>query len=258
MKVVSIFNIKGGVAKTTSTINIAASLSKMGKSVLIIDLDAQANSTKTMKSYDIEDNSITELLLNKNMEIHNCIKRTDFENIDILPSNIKLIIAEREILLDSTRSQQNRLKRALNKIEDKYDYCVIDCPPSLNMVTVNALVASDEVLVPIKIDQYALDGLGYLLDSIEEIKEEFNDKLIFKGCFVTMDSATTVNKIIKENLKSFLGDKFLNTTIKQNVKVIESTFNQEPVIFSYPKAKASQNYIDLVNEVFGNEVVGNE
>ncbi|MBO3409073.1 ParA family protein, partial [Clostridium perfringens] len=113
--------------------------------------------------------------------------------------------------------------------------------------TVNALCSSHDVLVPIKIDKFALDGLEYLLDSIEEIKDEFNPSLNFKGCFITMDSATTVNKVIKQELKNILGDKVFNTTIKQNVKVVESTFEECPVVFSSKKARASLNYIELSN-----------
>ncbi|WP_154840330.1 ParA family protein, partial [Clostridium paraputrificum] len=146
-------------------------------------------------------------------------------------------------------SQQNRLAKALKNIEG-YDYCIIDCPPALNMITVNALCATDEVIVPIKIDKFALDGLEYLLDSIEEIKDEFNPNLNFKGCFITMDSATTVNKVIKQSLKELLGDKMFKSTIKQNVKVVESTFNESPVVFSFKKARASQNYRELCKEVF--------
>ncbi|MCX0374796.1 ParA family protein, partial [Clostridium perfringens] len=149
-----------------------------------------------------------------------------------------------------SRSQQNRLSKALESIKDEYDYCLIDCPPALNMITVNALCSSHDVLVPIKIDKFALDGLEYLLDSIEEIKDEFNPILNFKGCFITMDSATTVNKVIKQELKNILGDKVFNTTIKQNVKVIESTFEECPVVFSSKKARASLNYIELSNEIF--------
>ncbi len=118
------------------------------------------------------------------------------------------------------------------------------------MITVNALCATDEVIVPIKIDKFALDGLEYLLDSIEEIKDEFNPNLNFKGCFITMDSATTVNKVIKQSLKELLGDKMFKSTIKQNVKVVESTFNESPVVFSFKKARASQNYRELCKEVF--------
>ena len=248
MKKISVFNIKGGVAKTTSTANFGACLEEKGDRVLLVDLDPQSNLTKLFKAYSMEDVSIADVLLNKNLDIEKVIKKTDFENIDILPSNVTF--AERKILLDVNRSQQNRLAKALEEIEDKYDYCLIDCPPALNMITVNALCASNEVLVPIKIDKFALDGLEYLLDSIEEIKEEFNPNLNFKGCFITMDSSTTVNKVIKQELKSVLGEKMFNTSIHQNIKVVESTFEECPVVFSSKKARASLNYKDLSKEIF--------
>lgn len=250
MKKVSIFNIKGGVAKTTSTANLGACLSQQGKKVLLVDLDSQSNLTKLFKTYSIEDLSISDVLLDKNLDIHKAIKRTDFENLDIISANINLTFTERNILLDETRSQQDRLVIALSQINDEYDYCLIDCPPSLNIITVNALCASDEVFVPIKIDKFALDGLEYLLDRISEIKENFNSNLNFKGCFITMDTATTVNKVIKQELKKLLGDKMFDTTIKQNVKVIESTFDECPVVFGNKKARASINYRDLYKEVF--------
>lgn len=250
MKKISIFNIKGGVAKTTSTANFGACLGENGKKVLLVDLDPQSNLTKLFKAYSMEDVSISDLLLDKNLDIGGVIKKTDFENIDILPSNVTLAFTERRILLDVSRSQQNRLAKALEGAENKYDYCLIDCPPALNMITVNALCASDEVLVPIKIDKFALDGLGYLLDSIEEIRDEFNPKLNFKGCFITMDSSTIVNKVIKQELKSVLGEKMYNTSIHQNIKVVESTFEECPVVFSSKKARASLNYKDLSKEIF--------
>lgn len=250
MKKLSILNIKGGVGKTTSTINLASTLAEEGKKVLIIDMDAQANSTMLFKTYDIDDLSISDILLDKNINIKDVIKNTDFENIDMLPSNISLAFTEKKILLDVTRSQQNRLKKALEQVENMYDYCLIDCPPSLNMITINALVASDEVIVPIKIDKFALDGLGYLLESIDEIKDEFNENLKFLGCFVTMDSATTVNREIKKALKSLLGDKLFDTSIRQNVSVVESTFEQKPLIYYKSKSNASKDYMKLAKEVF--------
>ncbi len=249
MKKVAIFNIKGGVAKTTSTANLGACLSEKNKKVLLIDLDAQSNLTKLFKAYSMDDLTISDVLLNKDLDINTVIKKTDFENIDIIPSNLKLAFTEKKILLDVSRSQQNRLSKALEKLNE-YDYCLIDCPPSLNMITINALCASDEVFVPIKIDKFALDGLEYLLDSIEEIKDEFNPNLNFRGCFVTMDTATTVNKIIKKELKQLLANKMFNTTINQNVKVIESTFEECPVVFSNKKARASVDYKNLCKEVF--------
>ena len=214
MKKVSIFNIKGGVAKTTSTANLGACLSQQGYKVLLIDIDPQANLTKLFKAYSMDELSISDVLLDKTLDISKVIKNTDFKNIDIIPSNITLTFTEKSILIDNTRSQQNRLSKALSELNNKYDFCLIDCPPSLNMITVNALCASDEVLVPIKIDKFALDGLEYLLESIDEIKDEFNPSLSFKGCFITMDSATTVNRLIKKELKNF--QYYYKTKCKSN------------------------------------------
>ncbi|WP_026883711.1 ParA family protein [Clostridium akagii] len=249
MKVFSVVNIKGGVGKTISTINIGACLQELGYKVLIVDLDSQGNASKILKCYSMDDESVTEVLLNKETDIKKVIKNTDYENFNILPSNVTLAFAERQILMDTTRSQQNRLARALKVLENDYDFCIIDCPPSLSMVTINALVASNEVIVPIKLDQFALDGLGYLLDSINEIKEEFNHSLKFTGCFITMDNATTVNRVVKEHLRKTLNDKILNTTIKNNVKVVESTYEQIPVVFSNKRATASLNYRQLTKEI---------
>lgn len=250
MKTISVLNIKGGVAKTTSTVNLAAILASEGNKVLVVDVDAQSNSTIAFKNYDIDELSVSDVLLHKEMNIFDVIKETEYENIEILPANISLAFTEKKILLDVTRNQQNRLKKALEQVEDKYDYCIIDCPPSLNMITINALVASDEVIVPIKIDKFALDGLEYLLESIEEIKEEFNPNLIFKGCFVTMDSATTVNKEIKKALKSILKDKLFDSSIRQNISVVESTFEQVPVVMYKKNSNASKDYRSLAREVF--------
>lgn len=250
MKKISIMNNKGGVGKTTSTANLGACLSKQGYRVLLIDIDPQGNLSKLFKSYNNDDLSIVDVLLDKNLDIHNIIKRTDFENLDILPANINLTHAEKLILTDENRSQHDRLAEALSKVNKEYDFCLIDCPPSLNLITINALCTSNDVFVPIKIDKFALDGLEHLLGTIEDIKDKFNSKLNFKGCFITMDSATTVNRLIKQELKNLLGDKLFNTTIKQNVKVIESTFEECPVVFRHKKARASLNYKELCNEVF--------
>lgn len=250
MKKVTLFNIKGGVGKTTSTINIAAILAKQGKKVLIVDLDPQANVSMTFNRYDINDDSVSQLLMYETNEIEKVIKSTDYENIDVLPSNINLIHTENEILLDRYRAQQTRLRKILSAVEEKYDYCIIDCPTHVNMLTINALSASDLVMVPIKIDKYALDGLDYLIDRIEEIRNEFNPNLKFGGCFITMDSSTNVNKQIKGALKNMLNDLLYETSIRQNVAVVESTFMQKPLIDYKKKSYANLDYEKLVKEAF--------
>ena len=250
MKKLSVVNIKGGVAKTTSAINIAAILADKGNKVLVVDVDAQSNLTMAFKAYDIDGLSVSDVLLDKSVNVCDVIKNTEYENIDILPANISLAFTEKKILLDVTRSQQNRLKRELDLVSDKYDYCIIDCPPSLNMITINALVASDEVIVPIKIDKFALDGLEYLLESIDEIKDEFSPNLQFKGCFITMDTLTNVNKEIKKALKNILQDKMFNTSIRQNISVVEASFEQMPVVNYKRNSNASKDYINLVEEIF--------
>ncbi|MBQ3422861.1 MAG: ParA family protein [Romboutsia sp.] len=250
MKKITMFNIKGGVGKTTSTINVAAVLASQNKKVLIVDLDPQANATMAFKQYDINDLSISDLLLYKEKNICSVIKNTDYENIDIIPSNIKLIPAESEILRNITKAQQTRLKKILLEAEDKYDYCLIDCPTYPNMLTVNALTASDMVMIPIKIDKYSMDGLEYLMDYIEDIRYEFNPNLKLGGCFITMYSNTNVNKQIKDELKEMLGDLLYDTVIRTNIIVVESTFVQKPLIDYKKKSHASIDYEKLVKEVF--------
>lgn len=197
MVIISFINIKGGVAKTISSVNVAAELGRNGKSVLVIDLDPQANATKNLNCYDPECLSTYEMLRGEKVNI----KHTGFENVDLMPSNIKLILSESEILTDTKRSRELRLKKYLMNMEFKYDYVIIDCPPSLGVLSTNALAASDHVLVPVKIDMFALDGFEYLLSSIEEIREEFNPTLNLLGIFITMDRATSINREIKEELR---------------------------------------------------------
>lgn len=241
MKVISVLNIKGGVAKTTSTVNIAALLASKLSKVLIVDLDPQANATKYLDMYS-DTKGTYEVLRGEDVQP----LKTSFK-VDLLPSNIRLIMSESEILSDTRRSRENRLKKWLDKQE--YDYVFIDCPPALGTLTTNALVASSHVLVPLKIDKFALDGFSYLLDSIEETRQEFNEKLKLLGVFVTMDKRTKINKEIKEELASALGDKFFKQTIRENVDVIKSTFYNAPVVISRPKANASKDYVELVREI---------
>ncbi|RMD04931.1 ParA family protein [Clostridium autoethanogenum] len=248
MKKVSIVNIKGGVGKTVSTVNIAASLGELNKKVLIVDADAQSNATQYLNCYSPEGISTYDVLMDKDIDVNTVIKNTNVKGVSIIPANIKLI-CENEIVNDTRRSRENRLKKALDNVKEEYDYVIIDCPPSLGIITTNALVASDYVLVPIKIDQFALDGFGYLLDTIDEISNEFNPKLDFTGAFITMDKRTAINRKMKAKLKEALKDKLFNVSIRENVKVVQSTFEQQPVITYCKNAISSKDYRALTQEV---------
>lgn len=246
MKVISFLNIKGGVAKTTSCVNVAAELGRQGKKVLIIDLDPQSNATKYLNVYNPNTKGTYELLAGEDVPIQGTI----YKNLWIVPANINLIMSEGEILADTKKARETRLKKWLNsKKEDSFDYILIDCPPSLGMLSINALAASKYVIVPLKIDKFALDGFEYLMGSIQGVKEEFNDELKLLGILVTMDRATTINREIKQELKEELGDMLFKQSIRDNVDVIKSTFNSTPVIYFNARANASKDYKGFVEEM---------
>lgn len=249
MKKIAMVNIKGGVGKTVSAVNLATGLVQKNKKVLLIDLDAQSNATQYLNRYNTASLSSYDVLNDKDLDIRNVIENTDIGGLDIIPANIKLVLSESEIVADTRRSRETRLQRALSKVESEYDYCIIDCPPSLGIITTNALVTSNDVLVPIKIDKFALDGFQYLLNTIEEIRDEFNPSLNLLGAFITMDKRTAVNREIKKLLKESLKDKLFDVTIRDNTKVTQSTFSEMPVMIYDPKSNASHDYVALTDIV---------
>lgn len=245
-KVISFLNIKGGVAKTVSTVNIAAELGKQGFKVLIIDLDPQSNATKYLGLYYPNLLGSYNLLKGENV----AVTLTKYDNVWLVPANINLIASESEILADTKRARETRLKKWLSsKSEDQFDYVLIDCPPSLGMISINALAASDFVLVPLKIDKFSLDGFEYLIGSVNSVKEEFNEKLELLGVFITMDRATRINREIKEELKEELGNLIFKQSIRENVDVIKSTFESTPLMYFNNRATAAKDYRSLVDEL---------
>lgn len=252
MKKISIFNIKGGVGKTISTINIAAILAEKGYKVLVIDVDSQSSTSITLEGYSPDGQNLADILLDKNVPLENVIKKSNIENIDILPCNFDLSFIEREIIFDYNQSAQLRLKNVMDKIEASeeynYDYCIIDCPPALNIFASNALMASDEVLIPIKVDRYACDGISRLIEEIEKVQNGLNPNLKLSGCFITMYSKTSINDFMKEELKNALGNKLFNTSIRSTISVVESTFRNMPIISHKKNATASKDYYNLVKE----------
>lgn len=246
MKIISFLNIKGGVAKTTSCVNVAAQLGKEGKKVLIIDLDPQSNATKYLNMYDSHIKGSYEILKGEDIGI----QLTRYDGVSLVPANINLIMSEAEILADTKKARETRLKKWISgKRECTFDYILIDCPPSLGMLSINALSASDYVIVPLKIDKFALDGFEYLMSSIQGVKEEFNEKLKLLGILITMDRATTINREIKQELRAELGDVLFKQSIRDNVDVIKSTFESTPVVYFNKRANASKDYKSFVEEM---------
>lgn len=248
MRTISIINLKGGVAKTVSAINIAHILVAVhGKRVLLIDNDKQGNTSKFFGLYNPDSNyGLSELLTVRELDVDNVIQQTDYEGLDIITSNMNLLRANKEILMDVSRPQQTRLRKKLEQVKGRYDYVIIDNAPDLNMTVVNALVASDDVLVPIKIDQFSFDGLEQIVEQIDDVIE-FNSDIRFVGCFVTMYQRSSVNQQGADLLKQ-QGYPMFTTRIRKTVKVDEMTFTGKPLLEYAKRSTACIDYVALVNE----------
>ena len=252
MKVICIINLKGGVAKTISAINIAYTLAaKHGKRVLLIDNDKQGNTSKFFGVHSYEKPSIADVLTEQDTNtLHGAITYTGYENMHILPANMNLLHADRSILIDASRPQQTRLHKALGAMERagySYDFAVIDCAPDLNMSVINAIVAAQHILIPIKIDKFAFDGIDTLLEQIEEMRD-FNPGLQVLGGFVTMYSRNNVNLQGVEVLSDKAGLPMFATAIRNTVKVSETTYAGLPLAEYAPKSTAARDYEALVDE----------
>lgn len=248
MIITSIINLKGGVAKTTSSINLAYALAAThGFRVLLIDNDKQGNSSMFFDVYDNDRPCIADVLLNPGDDMRDAIQATGFANLDILPANLSLLQANKAILIDTDMPQMERLKMAIQNAALDYDYVIIDNPPDLDMAVNNALVVSDHVLIPIKIDKYTFDGVVLLLDRISTIRY-YNDKLKVLGAFVTMYQKTRVNIDGYEMLQDNAFLPVFNTVIRKTTSVDVTTFEGVPVVKQYPGSTAAQDYIAFTNE----------
>ena len=246
--VISIVNQKGGVGKTTTAVNLGAFLAKKRKKVLIIDLDPQGNATS---GYGFEkstlENTVYDLLVNEE-DIANVIANTNVKNVDMCPTNINLAGAEVELV--SAISRETILKRALEPVLDKYDYIIIDCPPSLGLLTINALTACEGVIVPIQGEYYALEGLAQLVDTINMIKKKLNPVIGIMGVVITMhDRRTQLTKQVVEEVQKYFGDKVFKTFIPRNVRLAEAPSHGLTIDEYDAKSKGSIAYQALANEV---------
>ena len=249
-KVISVANQKGGVGKTTTAINLSTVLAKKNKRTLLIDTDPQGNATSGVGAKKELEKSIYNVLI-EDMEMEEAIVKTDVKNLSLCPSNINLAGAEVELV--SMMSREMRLKEKLDEIKDNYDYIIIDCPPSLGLITLNAFTASDSVLIPVQCEYYALEGLGQLLNTIKLVKKHLNKDLEIEGALLTMfDTRTNLSKQVVDEVKGYFGDKVYKTVIPRNVKLSEAPSYGMPITIYDSHSKGAKCYDKLGRELIKN------
>ncbi len=245
-KVISVANQKGGVGKTTTAVNLCALLAKKNKKVLLIDTDPQGNATSALGIEKEVEFSTYDLLIT-DTPIRDIIQKTPIKNLDISPSNINL--AGAEVQLVSMMSREQRMKEKLDSVKDEYDYVIIDCPPSLGLITLNAFTASDSVLIPVQCEYFALEGLGQLLNTVELVRKHLNKNLYIEGALLTMYDIRTnlANQVVRE-VKKFFQNKVYKTVIPRNVRVSEAPSYGMPISVYDPKSKGARSYEKFTRE----------
>ena len=253
-KFISLVNQKGGVGKTTTSINLSSALGHLGKKVLLIDLDPQSNSTTGLGINKANIKlSIYDVITNR-CEISDAIIKTKFKNLSVIPSMIFLSGVEIELMQTSMREDNfilgDQLKNQINKIKDRYDFIIIDCPPALGILTTNALAASDSVLIPVQCEYFALEGVTQLLNTIILTQTKVNPKLDIEGVLLTMlDGRTLVGLEVVEDVRKFFKEKVFNTIIPRLVRLVEAPSHGKPIIEYDPKCRGALAYINLAKEV---------
>ncbi|MED4283395.1 AAA family ATPase [Priestia megaterium] len=250
-KIVAVANQKGGVGKTTTAVNLGACLAEQGKKVLLVDGDPQGNATSGV---GIDKADVDECIYNvvvEDMEAKNVVRSTAVENLSIIPATIQLAGAEIELV--STISREVRLKRALETVKDHFDYVIIDCPPSLGLLTLNALTAADSVLIPVQCEYYALEGLSQLLNTVRLVQKHLNNQLRIEGVLLTMlDARTNLGLQVTAEVKKYFQDRVYQTIIPRNVRLSEAPSHGEPIILYDARSRGAEVYTELAKEVIYN------
>ena len=251
-KVFAFSNQKGGVGKTTTAINLATYVARLGKKTLVIDFDPQGNATS---GFGIEKNQLENNcydMLMQNCLASQVIAATAIENLSIIPSNIDLAAAEVDLV--SVPSRESVLKRVISSIRNQYDYIFIDCPPSLGLITLNALVASDAVIIPIQSEFFALEGLSQLMNTIRIVKQRLNPDIYINGVILTMyDSRTTMSKQVTEEIYKYFGDKIYTVPVPRNIRLVESPSFGVPVVLHAPHSNGALAYQTLARQFLERE-----
>lgn len=251
-KTIAIANQKGGVGKTTTSVNLGAGLASLGKRVLLVDIDPQGNTTSGVgiNKADVE-NCIYDIIIN---EVHprDAINPTNIDGLDIIPATIQLAGAEIELV--PTISREVRLKKSLQLVKPNYDYILIDCPPSLGILTINSLTAADSVIIPIQCEYYALEGLSQLLNTVRLVQKHLNTSLKIEGVLLTMlDARTNLGIQVIEEVKKYFQEKVYKTIIPRNIRLSEAPSHGQSIITYDPRSKGAEVYLELAKEVISYE-----